>query len=214
MAYAREHLEAAFPGAKALYMTGCGGDSNPSRRNKLIYAKQHGLELAGAVAGVLSRPMRAVRGALRRAQARIDLPLQDPPPRERLEVDAQEKNPYLRRRAELYLKAIAEGKPRPAAVDYPLAVVRIGGDLTIVALAGEVVVDYALRLRRELATETTWLIGYAMEVPCYIPSVRILREGGYEAESSLIYYGLYGPFRPVVEEKIVGQVKEMVAGLR
>ena len=65
MAYARQHLEALYPGAVALYLTGMDGDSNPSPRGTLLDAKRHGLELAGAVAGVLNRPMRPVHGPLK-----------------------------------------------------------------------------------------------------------------------------------------------------
>ena len=97
------------------------------------------------------------------------------------------------------------------SLDYPLSVVRIGDDLTFVVLAGEVVVDYSLRLKRELGGAHPWLVGYAMEVPCYIPSKRILLEGGYEADGSLIYYGIYGPFKPQIEDILVAKVKEMVA---
>jgi hypothetical protein len=219
MAYAREHIEAAFPGARAMYLAGFSADINPSPRGKLILAKQHGLELAGAVTGVLSRPMRPVAGHLRRRYARIQLPLEEPPAREQIEKDARSDNRYLRNRARMYLDALEAGKPRPATLDYPLAVVRIGGDaagehLTFACLAGEVVVDYSVRLKRELARENPWLVGYAMEVPCYIPSQRILLEGGYEADTSLIYYGLYGPFKPEIENILVAKVKELVASAK
>jgi hypothetical protein len=80
-------------------------------------------------------------------------------------------------------------------------------------LAGEVVVDYAIRLKRQYADDHPWCIGYAYEVPCYIPNVRILKEGGYEAESSLIYYGLYGPFRTSIESNILTQVNGLMQTL-
>ena len=69
----------------------------------------------------------------------------------------------------------------PSSVPYPILVWRFGPDLTLVALSGEVCVDYALRLKRELGPERTWVAGYANQVPCYIPSDRVLAEGGYEA---------------------------------
>jgi neutral ceramidase len=211
MAYARELIEAAFPGAHALYLTGFGADINPSPRGELIYSKQHGLELAGAVTGVLNEPMRPVRGDLRCLHARIDLPFEAPPAREQIEKDAKSENRYMQSRARIFLNALDAGNPRPVSLDYPLSVVRIGDDLTFVLLAGEVVVDYSLRLKRELGGAHPWLVGYAMEVPCYIPSKRILLEGGYEADGSLIYYGIYGPFKPQIEDILVAKVKEMVA---
>jgi hypothetical protein len=91
---------------------------------------------------------------------------------------------------------------------------RIGDDLTFVAIGGEVVVDYSIRLKRLLAADHPWMIGYAYEVPCYIPSMRILKEGGYEAESSLIYYGIYGPLRTRIEDLLVRKVLELADSVR
>ena len=51
-----------------------------------------------------------------------------------------------------------------------MAAVRVGNDLTFLAMAGEVVVDYARAFKRRFAAEHPWTIGYAYEVPCYIPS--------------------------------------------
>lgn len=213
MAYAREHLEAVFPGAKALYLTGCGADSNPSPRNGLVFAKQHGLELAGAVTGVLSRPMEKVSGPIRRVFARIDLPLAPSPTRERLAADFDGKDPYVRNRARAWLALLDAGKELPKSVSYPMSVIRLGDELTFFFLGGETVVDYALKLKEEFASAHPWTVGYAYEVPCYIPSMRVLKEGGYEAESSLIYYGIYGPFLGRIEGMILDKCREMVASL-
>jgi hypothetical protein len=95
-------------------------------------------------------------------------------------------------------------------VPYPLAAIRLGNDLTFLCMAGEPVVDYALRLKREFCADMPWTVGYAFEVPCYIPSMRILKEGGYEAESSLIYYGIYGPLLPGVETMILEKFRELM----
>jgi hypothetical protein len=81
-------------------------------------------------------------------------------------------------------------------------------------MAGEVVVDYSRRLKRLLADDHPWTIGYAYEVPCYIPSARLIKEGGYETESSLIYYGFYGPFRGEIETLLVNRLEALVSRLR
>jgi hypothetical protein len=44
--------------------------------------------------------------------------------------------------------------------------------------------------------------------------VRILKEGGYEADSSLIYYGIYGPLLGRTEAMILAKVQEMMKSLR
>jgi hypothetical protein len=214
MAYARELLEGAFPGAKAIYLTGCGADANPSPRNRLSFAKQHGLELAGAVTGVLNRPMRPVTGPLRRAFRRLDLPLAPAPDRARIEADARSENPHIRNRAIRWLSLLDAGKEVPRSVSFPMAVARLGSGPTLFFLAGEPVVDYSLKLKRLFAAESPWTVGYAFEVPCYIPSARILNEGGYEADSSLIYYGIYGPLLPRCEPMILEAFRELEARVR
>jgi hypothetical protein len=213
MAYARQHLEALLPGTVAVYLQGMGADSNPSPRGTLLDAKRHGLELAGAVMTVLNRPLRPVAGPLRLAYDEVPLPLEAPPSQELMEKDAQGQDVYLRNRAITYLELLKAGKPLPA-VRLPVAAIRFGDDLTLLAMGGEVVVDYAIKFKRLFAADHPWTVGYAYEVPCYIPSVRILKEGGYEAQSSLIYYGLYGPFRTRVEDILVKRMMELVGRTR
>jgi hypothetical protein len=72
------------------------------------------------------------------------------------------------------------------------------------------VVDYSIRLKKELAGRPLWITGYANDVMAYIPSARVLKEGGYEADSSMIYYGMPTRWAPVIEEKIVGKVHDLV----
>jgi neutral ceramidase len=214
MAYARQHLEALQPGAIAMYLTGMGADSDPAPRGLLLDAKRHGLELAGAVMGVLDRPMRPVRGAFKLAYDEVDLPLAAPPNREQLQKDARSQDLAVAARATAYLRLFDAGQPLPEAVKLPLAVLRLGDDLTFVLVGGEVVVDYSRRIKRALADDHPWPIGYAYEVPCYIPSARLIKEGGYETESSLIYYGYYGPFRGTLETLLLDRLERLTAGLR
>jgi len=214
MAYARQHLEAHQPGAAAMFLTGMGADSDPAPRGRLLDAKRHGLELAGAVMSVLDRPMRPVRGSFKLAYEEIELPLVPPPGREQLEQDAGSKDVHVKGRADAYLELLNAGQPLPESVKLPVAALRLGEDLTFVLMGGEVVVDYSRRLKRMLASDHPWPIGYAYEVPCYIPSARLIKEGGYETESSMIYYGFYGPFRGEIETQLVNRLEALVRGLR
>ena len=214
MAYARQLLQAHQPGAVAMFLTGMGADSDPVPRGLLLDAKRHGLELAGAVMGVLDRPMRPVRGAFKLAYDEVELPLAVPPGREQIEKDAQSQDLSVKLRAEDYLKMLRAGRPLPGSIKLPVAALRLGDDLTFVLAGGEVVVDYSRRIKRLLAADHPWTIGYAYEVPCYIPSARLIKEGGYETDSSLVYYGYYGPFRGAIESQLVNRLETMVAGLR
>jgi neutral ceramidase len=71
------------------------------------------------------------------------------------------------------------------------------------------VVDFALRLKRELQGDRTWVAGYANDVMAYIPSERVLQEGGYEGATAMIYYGLPTTWKPGVEAIIVDAVHAM-----
>ena len=196
-----------------MYLTGMGADADPAPRGRLLDAKRHGLELAGAVMGVLDRPMQPVRGPFTFAYDEVDLPLESPPGRERLEQDSRSGDVHVRARAAKYLALLNAGQPLPEAVRLPVAAVRFGDDLTLVLVGGEVVVDYSHRLKRSKGGGKVWPVGYAYEVPCYIPSARLIKEGGYETESSMIYYGFYGPFRPAVETLLLDRLEALVAGL-
>src|SRR6185369_3363958 len=79
----------------------------------------------------------------------------------------------------------------------------------LVALGGEVVVDYALRLAREDPARQLWVAGYSNDVFGYVPSLRVLREGGYEGGDAMIYYARPGPFNEQVEELIVAKVHQL-----
>ena len=85
---------------------------------------------------------------------------------------------------------------------------------TLVALAGGVVVDYALWAYAKFPAERLMVAGYSNDVPCYIPNVRILREGGYEAETSMIYYGQPGRFTEEGESRIQDAIVEGMARVR
>jgi hypothetical protein len=214
MAYARQHLETHEPGAVALFLTGMGADSDPSPRGRLLDARRHGLELAGAVIGVLNRPMRPVQGPFTFAYDEVELPLVTPPTRDQLERDARHDDTYIRSRARSYLDRLDTGQPLPESVTLPLAMFRLADDLTFVLMGGEVVVDYSRRIKRIFAADHPWPVGYAYEVPCYIPSARLIKEGGYETESSMIYYGFYGPFRGSIENQLLESLQALAATVR
>jgi hypothetical protein len=45
---------------------------------------------------------------------------------------------------------------------------------------------------------------------CYIPSERVLREGGYEAVDNMVYYGQPGPFTPDVESRVFDAIHKVM----
>jgi len=212
--YAAEHLETAYPGATVFFITGCGADANPEPRGELGYARQHGLALAGAVARALNEPMVTVSGRIRAAFERVDLPLGTMPTREQWQARLTNSSPATVRHAKVFLEKLDAGEKLPASCSCPVQVLRFGDALDLVALGGEVVVDYSYRLKRELPGEHLWTASYCNDVFAYVPSVRVLIEGGYEADANLVYYAVPTRFAPQTEDLLVGRVVSMVKQLR
>ena len=208
--FAQIAFESAHPDVTAMFMMGCGGDINPAPRGKVELAEQHGKSLASAVDEVLSDELHSLRGPLTVAFERVDLPFVDPPTKEELDKRRGEGNAYDQRLTEVLLKRIAERGAIETAYPCPVQVVRFGEDLSLVALSGETVVDYALRLRKEFEGQRIWVAGYSNEVFAYLPSERVLAEGGYEAGGAMKYFGWHGPFKPGVEDRVVDLVKKLM----
>ena len=215
-------LEQRHPGATAMFVAGCGADVNPMPRGTMELVAAHGAALADAVDRAL-KTTRPVAASLRSSYDTVDLPFAGEAARERwrsqLKIDAV----YMQRHAAV-MKTFMEREGRlPSAQRDPVQVWRFGppsladrsnassGEtgFTLVALGGEVVVDYALRLAREYPARRMWVAGYSNDVFGYVPSARVLREGGYEGGDAMIYYARPGPFTEAVEELIVGKVRRL-----
>ena len=85
--------------------------------------------------------------------------------------------------------------------DYPVQVIKFGKDLTLITLGSEVVVDYSLRFKREFAGAAgVWVAGYSNDYTGYVPSLRVLKEGGYEAAAG---------WAESVEDRIADKVHEL-----
>ncbi|MEE2705928.1 MAG: neutral/alkaline non-lysosomal ceramidase N-terminal domain-containing protein [Planctomycetota bacterium] len=211
--FAQMELEKTHPDCVAMFWAGCGGDQNPLPRRKVELAQAYGKQLAVAVDRVLATTMTPVRGEVVTGYTEINLPLGTLPSRESLAKDTQSTNRFVASRAKRLLAQFDKNGSLSATYPYPIGVWRIGGDVQFVMLGGEVVVDYAVRLKRELTGRRSWVAGYANDVMAYIPSRRVLREGGYEGLGAMVYYGLPTAWSPDVEEMIVEEVRKL-AGKR
>ena len=215
--FAAANLEKRYPGAVALCTIGTGADANPHPRGRLSDALAHAKTIAEETAAVLKMPLRPVTSAPAVAFGAAPLPF-DRYSREELERMNSGGDRFERQYAAVRLAAWEDEGPPPETYPAPAQVWRFGDDLTMVFLGGEVVVDYGLRLKEELAASAdpgaagpVWVTAYANDVFAYVPSDRVLREGGYEAESSMLFYLKPGPFRPGVEAILIDRVKTLAA---
>ena len=205
---AQAELEHRHPGITALFVAGCGADANPKPRGTIELVEQHGRSLADAVDRALDGAAE-IRGPLRRAFTSATLAYAQAPGADAWRGKLEDPNVYVRRHARLMLDVIARDGRVQAVEQAPLHVVRIG-PVTVVAISGEVVVDYALAFKRQYGG-ATWVAGCADAVFGYLPSRRVLREGGYEGGEAMLYYGRPGPFADSVEDTIMAGIDGLVA---
>jgi hypothetical protein len=149
-----------------------------------------------------------VQGDLGVNYTEIALPFGDLPSREQLVQASTSKDRHVALRARALLQELREKGSLRGTYPYPVQVWHLGPGLTMVGLGGEVVVDYALRIKKELGQCRTWVAAYTNDVMAYIPSLRVLKEGGYEGGGAMVYYGLPTTWGPRIEELILAAVHE------
>lgn len=206
--FAQIEIEKMYPGSVAMYIAGCGADQNPNPRGSLELAAQHGKTLADGVRKAMEGELRDVRPPVRTGYAVAELQFRPFDP-EIYRKEITGSDIYMQRRARLMLEAYNKGWDM-TKYNYPVQAVRFNNDFTLLALTGEVVIDYALAAKKKYPGENMFVAGYCTEVQCYIPSKRILSEGGYEPVSSMIYYGFPGPFADDVEERVMDAVSQVM----
>ncbi len=205
--FAQVELERTFPGCNAMFWAGCGGDQNPLPRRTVELASEYGNRLAAAVYKTIDNRMELIEPRLRTQFKLIQVPFAPLPTREQIEQNVKSQNQYEAARAQSLLRSLDAGESLPTAYSYPVATWRLGDSVDWIALGGEVVVDYSLAIKSlPAARRTTWVTAYANDVMAYIPSQRVLAEGGYEGGGAMVYYGRPTIWAPEIEQLILDEV--------
>lgn len=207
---AMEAIERDHPGVVALIGIGCGADQNPHPRGTVELATQHGEEINAEIKRLLREDRSLIRGGLSCREKEIALPLDSVPSREVWEKVASGTDQPQAYAARKNLARLDKGEALPEAVPYRVQVWNFGEDLAMLFLPGEVTVDYSLRLKTEFDRARLWINAYSNDAPCYIPSRRVLAEGGYEGGMAMVYYDQPAPFAPGVEERVVAAAHDLI----
>lgn len=206
--YAQEAIQRAHPGVIGLVSIGCGSDANPSSGvtdgNTAVAADQ-GDQIAREVERLLAGTLKPISGPITATLNHVILPLNSPPSRESLEETAKGEGAEAYN-ARFHLDKLKRGEPLVAQLEYPIQTWAFGDSLEMVFLAGEVCNDYAVRLRKQLDESRLWMHGYSNDFCAYIPSERLLREGGYGGGGEIVYFALPNTLQAGLEDKIVNEV--------
>jgi neutral ceramidase len=206
--FAQTTLERAHPGAIALFFQGAGADQNPLPRRTIALAKQYGSEMAASVERVLEEEMKPLTPKLSATYSEIALPYTDLPSKEDLLKISAESSDYPawhKKWASTMLEKISKGERLEKSYPYyPVQVWKLG-EQTIMTLGGELVVEYAIKLKQIFGQEI-FVMGYSNDIMSYIPSPTILKEGGYEGIRSQLSTGLPGTYKPEIESIILTEM--------
>jgi len=214
--YAAKYIEEQQGDITAICTIGCGADQNPIRGKKNIakdLAIGHGRAIALEVTRLLKQPMQEVTANLKTAFGVADLPI-DRPSEMTLKQALENPRPQVKRHAENMLAIYKKQGQLPKTYPAPVQVWNFGNQLTMIFLGGEVVVDYVLRLKKEIKSDSVWVTAYANDVFGYVASERMRDEGGYEYDFSMIYYNQPGPWAQGTEEILINRIHELVKQAR
>lgn len=206
--YAQEAIQRQNPGAIALVSIGCGSDSNPSSGvtgDNIAAAAEQGGEIADEVSRLLKGPLKPITGQIQATLKTIDLPLNKLPSRQELESSATTDDP-AGYNAKYQLAKLDRGEALQTKMIYPIQTWSFGDSLAMVFLGGEVCVDYSLRLKQELDAARVWIHGYSNDFGCYVPSERLLEEGGYGGGAEIVYFALPATLQAGLEDRIIAEV--------
>jgi hypothetical protein len=210
--FAAAHLEKAYPGAVALVSVGCGADANPTSGvagDRVETASNQGLEITKEIDRLLGESLKPINATPTIKHESIELALDKLPTRDDWLERAKRKD-AVGFHAQTQLARLDRGEKLLAKIDYPIATWAFGDELAMVFLPGEVVVDFSLRLKKDFDRRRLWINAYANDDPCYIPSERILKEGGYEGGDAMIYYDVPTRFAAGVEQPIIDAVSRQL----
>jgi len=214
--FAQIELEKLFPGCVAMFVQNCGGDANPLPRIRgrdteaTELTGMYGKILAESVRQVIAGKMIPLRGPLHAVMGETELFLQPGISLEELKQSLPNLTGMLKRESERLIRQYETLGSPPHRVKYPIHVWRFGPELTLIALTGETVVDYSLKFKAAYGWNTTWVCGYNNDLLSYVPSLRVLREGGYEGVTGMSEYGHRAPYTESVEARITAKVDELV----
>ena len=156
-------LTRRHPDVIPLFWAGCGADQNPIPRRTYELAEAYGRRLAAAVHEATQKrgegELKLLSGPIKPVYDEIALKFAQVPTKQEWEAQLAKGNKYEQGRAKAMLAKLSAGETISDQYPYPVQTWHLGSGPRWVILGGEVVVDYALRLKQEHGPERTWDAG-------------------------------------------------------
>ena len=212
--FVRKKLETTFPGAIAIFATGCAGDVNTGHsaaaslsllatpERSFAKAKEIGFGIANSV---IDARLTDVSGNVGHSEVFADICFEQ---REQEAPDILAKSWRLAAKDTSSLEVIwANWAEKHMGRDLSPLKARITalkwGSVGIIALPGEIFAETALEIREKLAQkDPLFILAYADDNPGYIPPESDYLRGGYEIDEAHRFYGLGATIAPKTAEHL------------
>lgn len=216
-------LEETYPGAAALFLQGCAGEVKPLKcalGDSFISCtfeqmEEAGAELAQAVVRLIEQSAFApVQGPFKTTLTEATLRMEQTPA-DYFEGIAN--NPAIgevrRRGAARKIEQIKKGLTKERTSIY-IGVWHLDDETRLIAMEGEISTEYAMLLKQLFPGGKTIVLGYTNGVSFYVPTRKMIGEGGYEVDFHHLGGPYSGIFFPEIEDVIVGQIAKADLSLR
>ncbi|MCC7519286.1 MAG: hypothetical protein IT578_08900 [Verrucomicrobiae bacterium] len=202
-------------GVAPFFLQGSGGDMRPRaaasgaewRRLRHAELASVGQELLREMAGALAKGLVEIRNPHFRAKrVAVPLPLERRHTRREdfLKLQA-DRDPYVRKYAEISLRLLAQGKSLPDVATYHVQTLWLNREFALIGLDAEPLVGLGRRVEAAAKPGCGLLLGYTNGCVTYLPDSREILRGGYEADSYL-YDVWSGPWKTGTERRIAAAV--------
>ncbi len=213
----RRVLEEKNPGLTAVFLQGCGGDIKPYitadngrfKSCNFDELEQAGTLLANKIQEYIEQPeWRIINPDFSTGYSDVKLYTEVWDPEKWNTILNNPDQPLYRKKSvEKILLDMKENRIKNY-LPYYMSFFRLDNNTCMVCLEGEVVSDIGKEIKK-IFNEDIIVLGYANSISCYIPTKKVLQDGGYERES-FMGARLAGPFVPEVEDIIIGRAALMV----
>jgi hypothetical protein len=229
MGYAQRTLEQVYPGTIAAFGQGCCGNINSDPSGGTFEdARRLGTRAAGAVMMALESPGLDLDPRVAAGKVSAMVPQLDPPPvAEAEEVLAQQQqawrdadaagkaaaSPWLKARLDwaTWLRDQAAAGCKGQRLRFDISAIALGQH-ALVGLAGEVFFEYAVNIAARSPFARTTTMGTSNGCICYLPTAAEIPFGGYEIDSSMVYYRQLR-LAPECEQTILDQADTLLRRL-